>query len=98
MQDDGQPDAYDLPPPSKDGVVPLSPPPDGKPPMANGHTHEDDAARYAKVGWAPRFGQGSITSEEAGESLLDHTTLLESKLDDKLFGGGSCQTLSLVQC
>ena len=40
-----------------------------------------------EVGWAPRFGEGSITEEEANESLLDHTTFLETKLDDKFFGG-----------
>ena len=54
--------------------------------MPNGHLNHDDAARYSKTGWAPRFGQGSITEEEAGESLLDHQTTLESKLDDKFFG------------
>lgn len=48
--------------------------------------NRDDAARYAKTGWAPRFGQGDLTEEEAGESLLDHQTALESKLDDKFFG------------
>ena len=48
--------------------------------------NHDDAARYAKTGWAPRFGQGDLTEEEAGESLLDHQTALESKLDDKFFG------------
>ena len=30
-----------------------------------------------------------MTSEEAGESLLDRATFLESKLDDKFFGGAS---------
>ena len=74
--------------------MPISPPADGKTPSANGHTHKDDAARYAKTGWAPRFGEGSITSQEAGESLLDHTTLLESKLDDKFFGGNFIQVSS----
>ena len=54
--------------------------------MPNGHLSHDDTARYAKTGWAPRFGQGSITEEEAAESLLDHQTVLESKLDDKFFG------------
>ncbi len=86
-QDDGTPDQYDLPPPSKEGAVPASPSPDGHSNMPNGHVHQDDAERFvAKTGWAPRFGAGSITNEEAGESLLDHTTLLESKLDDKFFG------------
>lgn len=56
--------------------------------MPNGHMQQDESARFAaKTGWAPRFGQGSITSEEAQESLLDHQTLLESRLDDKFFGG-----------
>ena len=53
---------------------------------ANGHLSHDDAAQYEKTGWAPRFGTGSITETEAGESLLDHQTFLESKLDDKFFG------------
>ena len=86
IQDNGSPDQYDLPPPSAGGAVPPSPPPDGRSNMPNGHISHDDATRYAKTGWAPRFGQGSMTEEEAGESLLDHQTALESKLDDKFFG------------
>ena len=85
-KDDGTPDQYDLPPPSKDGVVPPSPSVDGKPVEANGHLTRDDVARYAKTGWAPRFGQGDLTEEEAGESLLDHQTFLEARIDDKFFG------------
>ncbi len=82
------PDQYDLPPPTKDGAIPSSPTADGKPGLANGHVSQDENTRYTeKVGWAPRFGQGSITETEAGESLLDHQTFLESKLDDKFFGG-----------
>ena len=58
--------------------------------MPNGHIHHDEAAEYVKkVGWSPRFGQGDLTEAEAGESLLDHETFLESKLDDKFFGGES---------
>lgn len=90
VQDDGTPDQYDLPPPSKEGAIPASPLPNGKSTMPNDHLHQDDTDRYVeKTGWAPRFGQGSITTEEAEESLLDHTTLLESKLNDKFFGGRS---------
>ena len=59
--------------------------------MTNGHLHQDDAARYAKTGWAPKFGQSDLTAEEAGQSLLDHQTFLEGKLDEKFFGGESCQ-------
>ncbi|KAL8742988.1 MAG: hypothetical protein Q9184_008168, partial [Pyrenodesmia sp. 2 TL-2023] len=88
--DDGTPDQYELPAPSKGGALP---PPlatasaDGKLSQANGHLHQDDKTRYEdRVGWAPRFGQGSITDAEAAESPLDHQTWVESKLDDKFFG------------
>ena len=88
LQDTGMPDQYDLPSPTKDGAVPRSPAIDGKPGLANGHVPQEENARYTeKVGWAPRFGQGSITEAELGDSLLDHQTFLESKLDDKFFGG-----------
>lgn len=61
---------------------------DVSPAQANGSVSVDEQAQWAeRVGWAPRFGQGSITEAEAGESILDHQTLLESKLDDKWFGG-----------
>ena len=70
--------------------MPASPPPNGESAMPNGHVHQDEAQRFIeKTGWAPKFGTGSITDEEAGASLLDHSTLLESKLDDKFFGGKS---------
>ena len=86
VQDDGTPDQYDLPPPSKEGLIsePSSPMTNG---FANGQAEKDNAEEWAKVGRAPRFGQGSISEAEANESLLDHATLLESKLDDKFFGG-----------
>ncbi|KAL6714018.1 Tricalbin-2 [Lecanora helva] len=85
--DDGTPDQYDLPPPSKEGAIDTSASPDGKSNESNGQPNQDDTARFVqKTGWAPRFGTGSITNEEAGESLLDHATLLEGKLDDKFFG------------
>ena len=60
---------------------------------ANGHLRQDENETWEKerwekeVGWAPHFGEGSITEAEANESLLDHTTFLETKLDDKFFGG-----------
>ena len=62
----------------------------GVPGKADGQVSLDDEARWTnRVGWAPRFGQGSMTEAEANESLLDHTTFLESKIDDKFFGGTS---------
>ena len=51
----------------------------------------------AKTGWAPRFGQGSITEAEANESLLDHATMLETKLDDKFFGGKTDMRRKITQ-
>jgi hypothetical protein len=39
-----------------------------------------------RTGWAPRF-QIPEDDMEAGETLLDHQTFLETKLDDKFFGG-----------
>ena len=87
MQDDGKPSQYDLPSPTTQGAI--SSPTTGefgdKP---NGHIHHDEKATYEqKTGWAPRFGQSTMTEEEANESLLDHVTFVENKLDDKFFGG-----------
>ncbi|KAL9583913.1 MAG: hypothetical protein Q9203_004883 [Teloschistes exilis] len=85
--DDGTPDQYELPTPSKGGALPASPTTDANPAQANGHVHPDEKSRYEdRVGWAPRFGQGSITEAEAAESPLDHQTWVESRLEDKFFG------------
>ena len=85
MQDDGRPDEYDLPPPTKAGVVDTPSSPTGS--KANGHIHREEKSTYEeKTGWAPRFGLNRLTGAEADESLLDHQTLLEQKLDDKFFG------------
>ncbi|KAL8834449.1 MAG: hypothetical protein Q9170_003745 [Blastenia crenularia] len=85
--DDGTPDQYELPTPSKGGALPASPTTPNRSAQANGHLHHDDKSRYEdRVGWAPRFGQGSITEAEAEESPLDHQTWVESKLDDTFFG------------
>lgn len=55
---------------------------------SNGHVPEDENAHCVeRTGWAPRFGQGSITELEGTENMLDHQTFLEGKLDDKFFGG-----------
>jgi len=74
-------------------VVALSSTADGKTPEPNGHVPEDENAHWVeRTGWAPRFGQGSITELEGTENILDHQTFLEGKLDDKFFGGKSNQT------
>lgn len=90
IQDDGTPDQYDLPPPSTGGAIPRPSTKDGHQARANGGISSDENAQWVeKVGWAPRFGQEKLTEAEAEESLLDHETFLESKLDDKFYGGES---------
>lgn len=84
VQDDGTPDQYDLPSPSASGAISS----ENGAAITNGGISADEKSQWEeKVGWAPRFGQGSITEAEAAESLLDHQTFLESKLDDKFYGG-----------
>jgi hypothetical protein len=84
VQDDGTPDQYDLPPPTAEGAISS----ENGAAVADGAISVDEQAQWIeKVGWAPRFGQGSITEAEAAESLLDHQTFLEGKLDDKFYGG-----------
>ncbi|MCJ1321970.1 hypothetical protein MMC15_007315 [Xylographa vitiligo] len=86
--DPSPPAAYDLPSPTRaTAVVPPSPTRDLQA-KSNGHiTDEDEKSRWVdRVGWAPRFGEGTMTEAEKNESLLDKTTALEAVLDDKLFG------------
>ncbi|KAG8627318.1 hypothetical protein KVT40_004801 [Elsinoe batatas] len=80
-QDDGQTAGYDLPPPSKAGA--LAAPTSPTESTANGKIEKDEV--WHKVGWAPRFGNPADKEEDEG-TLLDHQTLLESKLDEKFFG------------
>lgn len=87
--DDGKPGAYDLPTPSKAGVVPASPAvkdKDGNV-VTNGALTLDEKEQWVeRTGWAPRFGNGDPKDDE-GPSLLDHETWLEGKIEDKFFGG-----------
>ena len=92
--DDGTPGAYNLPPPSTAGAIaaPKAAAKDstGKP-LANGTNGQidaDDEDRWIeRTGWAPRFGSGASNESMEGESLADHQTWVEGKLDDKFFGG-----------
>ncbi|KAL5320922.1 hypothetical protein ACEPPN_011732 [Leptodophora sp. 'Broadleaf-Isolate-01'] len=91
--DDGKPGAYDLPPPSTAGALaPTAPAKDksGKP-ITNGISgqfiDDDDNDRWVeRTGWAPRFGNGVSSASIEEESLADHQTWVEGKLDDKFFG------------
>ncbi|KAL9115869.1 MAG: hypothetical protein Q9227_000237 [Pyrenula ochraceoflavens] len=82
--DDGTPDQYDLPPPSKEGAVDTASI-TGSTKQANGTITEDERWARHRVGWAPRFGNGDPKDDE-GDTLLEHQTFLEGKLDDKFFG------------
>ncbi|KAF2712701.1 tricalbin [Pleomassaria siparia CBS 279.74] len=77
---------YDLPPATKAGAIDISSSPTSG--EANGHAPElDDDERWARVGWAPRFGMpGAGDGSEEEGTLLDHQTFLEGKLEDKFFG------------
>ncbi|KAH7364213.1 C2 domain-containing protein [Rhexocercosporidium sp. MPI-PUGE-AT-0058] len=91
--DDGKPGAYDLPPPSTAGALaPTAPAKDksGKP-ITNGVSgqfiDDDENDRWVeRTGWAPRFGNGVSGTSIEEESLADHQTWVEGKLDDKFFG------------
>ncbi|KAI8631767.1 C2 domain-containing protein [Xylariaceae sp. FL1651] len=81
--DDGTKAAYDLPSPSKAGVVELAKDKDGKPIHKDDIEDEEDLA--AKVGWTQRYGW-PVDSALSSDSLLDHSTWLEDKVPDKFFG------------
>lgn len=92
--DDGKPGAYDLPSPSTAGAIaPTGPPKDKNGnPLSNGVSgqfiDDDDNERWVeRTGWAPRFGNGTSGDSIQEESLADHQTWVEGKLDDKFFGG-----------
>jgi hypothetical protein len=90
--DDGKPGAYDLPPPSTSGAIAAPPAKDknGAPLTngANGHIEKEDSERWIeRTGWAPRFGNGASNESIEGESLAEHQTWLEGKLEDKFYGG-----------
>jgi hypothetical protein len=65
---------------------------------ANGHIEKEDSERWIeRTGWAPRFGNGTSSSSIEGESLADHQTWLEGKLEDKFYGGEFAVKLSKDQ-
>lgn len=84
--DDGTPGTYDLPTPSKAGVVAVANDKEGKAVTNGALTHDEQDLWVERTGWAPRFGNGDPKDDE-GPTLLDHETWLEGKLEDKFFGG-----------
>ncbi len=88
---DGGPDQYDLPPPESAAIAETANAPTAGAQGANGAPPEEKE-EWSKVGWAPRFGSGETEEDKEAGNLLDHQTLLESKLDDKFFGGAYAST------
>jgi len=78
-QDDGTGPDYDLPSPTKEGVLPPASPNQ----ILNAHQERED--EWSKVGWAPRFGNPADKEQDQG-TLLDHQTYLEGKIPENLFG------------
>ena len=89
--DDGKPGEYNLPSPSTAGAIAAAKAPakdNTGNPSTNGHIDADDEDRWIeRTGWAPRFGFGTSSKSIEGESLADHQTWVEGKLEDKFFGG-----------
>lgn len=83
--DDGNKAAYDLPTPSKAGVVELAKDENGKP-IQEDDSVEGEANIADKVGWEQRFGW-PVDSVLSGDSTLDQSTWLEEKIPDQYFGG-----------
>ena len=84
------PDEDDLPPPSKEGAIEPATNAAGRPTSATGVLPEQERWARDRVGWEPRFGTGETAADKADDrTLLDHQTFLESKLDEKFFGGTS---------
>lgn len=46
---------------------------------------EENDRWVERVGWAPRFGTGSFPDDD--DDVQDHQTWVETRLDDKFFGG-----------
>ncbi|KAK4156867.1 C2 domain-containing protein [Chaetomidium leptoderma] len=82
--DDGTKADVDLPSPTKAGAIAVAKGEDGKP-LANGQAAEDEEDEFSRTGWSPRFGWPTESAHE-GESMLDHTTMIEAQLSEKFFG------------
>lgn len=77
-------DAADLPEPTKAGVIEVTKDEQGNI-VDDGGAAADGEKPFDRTGWAPRFGWPADNPQES-ESLLDHSTWLESKIPDQLYG------------
>lgn len=89
------PGEYDLPPPTKamDADALTKAGVDTK--SSGGSAVDDDKARWAKVGWEPRFGEGTVPRDE-GDDPTEHQTWVEAHLDEKFFGDWYQNTAVIV--
>jgi hypothetical protein len=79
--DDGSAPKYDLPPPSKAGMIEVEKDADGKPL----ELPEDVKDITAKAGWAPKFG--APVPDADPEGALSRPTWVEGNLAEKFYGG-----------
>lgn len=86
--------AYDLPSPTKAGVVEVAKDVNGNP-IQDSAAAQEEEDMAEKVGWNQRFGW-PVESVLSGDTMLDHTTWVESKLPDKFFGGKFSRTSSFT--
>ncbi|KAL2257856.1 hypothetical protein VTK26DRAFT_9080 [Humicola hyalothermophila] len=82
--DDGTTADVELPTPSKAGAIEVPKGEDGKP-LTDGQADGEEEQDWGKTGWEPRFGWPDEPAGE-GESMLDHTTWVESQLSEQFFG------------
>ncbi|ATY60831.1 membrane bound C2 domain-containing [Cordyceps militaris] len=82
--DDGTGPVEDLPEASKAGVLDVARDASGKP-IGDGADPGAKEPPYMRTGWAPKMGWPSEKTSES-ESLLDHSTWLEGRLPDSLYG------------
>lgn len=82
--DDGTGPDEELPDATNEGVLELAKDADGKP-IADADPEATEVP-FARTGWAPKFGAIGDKIMDS-ESLLDHTTWVEGKIPDSLYGG-----------
>lgn len=80
--DDGTGPDEDLPDATKAGVIEAPKDASGK--TVAGEDPEEKETPYSRTGWVPQLGW---PADNEGDSLLDHTTWVEEKLPDHLYGG-----------
>lgn len=87
-QDKGPAD-YDLPAATTSGVLSAAEGSKVDAEKSDDQPENEDDRYWKIVGWAPRFGDGLPADLDMNTNLLDQSTWVEGKLEDKFFGGKS---------